>query len=216
MTEPIPGRSFLCRTVLCACAALALAAAPAAAVVFETEPDGLGDPPNALPLAAGGGVVVHGDLAPGDADAYEVSVAAGEEITASVIEFDEGEFVDPVLGVFSGASLLATDDDDGSGFLPSLRFTSPQTGTLRIVVSGAADADFDGAHGESVAYRLVVTKPPPDAQESDEVGNDTTPESLGAGGAAGDFEVREDLRVRGRSEPLTVYVHGTRGAPAAA
>jgi hypothetical protein len=165
-------------------AALLFAGLPARAAVLETENNGPGGSPDPIPGTTPGGVVVRGSIAPGDVDFFSFTATAGDLITVSLLEDGLGDFADPQLAVFAGGSTtpLATDDDDGQGFLPSLRLVVPAGGeSLRVAVSGFGDAGFDGSHQESFAYQLVVGRPPPGATESDEVGNDTTPDPLGTG-----------------------------------
>lgn len=163
-------------------AALAAGATPGWSAVLESEPNGAGDPPDPISLALPGGVVMRGEIAPGDVDYFSVLGKAGELLTVSVIEEGKGEFADPVLGIFQGGALLATDDDDGPQFLPSLRLVVPPGGgTFVIAVSGFGDSGFTGAHAETFRYQLVVAQPPPGSIEADEAGNAVTPESLGAG-----------------------------------
>jgi hypothetical protein len=135
-----------------------------------------------------GGLVIHGALEPADVDVFEVPLAAGDLVTATLLPERAGQQIDGVLGLFApGAATPATrDDDDGPGLLPSLHFRVPggQGGTWRVAVSGADDADFDGSHQQAFGYRLVVSRPPATHDESNEGGNDTSPEPIPNPGAS--------------------------------
>lgn len=152
--------------------ALATAVAPAgpaaaAAALAETEPNDVAADADSLGAGAlvaayppaGAGALIEGELAPGDVDQFSFTLGAGELVAVAVLTADGGNFSDPTLRLVGPSSApVATDDDSGPGFLPALRRRADQAGVWRVAVSGFGDADFDGAgHGESFAYRLVVS-----------------------------------------------------------
>lgn len=68
---------------------------------------------------------------------------------------------DPVLGLFSelGAQ-LAVDDDSAGNLLSQLTITVPVDGTINLAVSGFADFEFIGAHGQFGDYSVVIESVP--------------------------------------------------------
>jgi hypothetical protein len=128
-----------------------------------------------------GGVLIRGELTPGDVDYYAFGVRQGEVLTVSVMEelpggpAAPGEFHDPQVGVFRPdpppmPAPFVTNDDGGPGFLARLALLVDETGTWSLAVTGFGDDDFDGAgHVESFRYRLVVAAvtDPPTFPESD-------------------------------------------------
>ncbi len=68
---------------------------------------------------------------------------------------------DPVLGLFNAiGDLLAVDDDSAGGLLSQLTATVPGDGTLHLAVSGFADFDFAGTHGQFGDYNVVIESVP--------------------------------------------------------
>ena len=66
--------------------------------------------------------------------------------------------LDTRLGWFGPAgTLIAFDEDSGAGFLSLLGGVVPANGALTFAVSGTADVDFAGDHGEVGGYELKLT-----------------------------------------------------------
>lgn len=82
----------------------------------------------------------------GLADYYSFTVAANQVLTLSVITPDGYLFTDdPVVGLFgTDGTLLATDDDGGTGYNALLSYSIVDAGVYYVAVSGFADFDFDG------------------------------------------------------------------------
>jgi hypothetical protein len=142
----------------------ALAASPAATHPFLSERSGRS------------GVVLHGRLSPGDVDRFSFRLRAGEILSASLLDGEDGEFHDPVLGVFGpgDSTPAARSDDGGPGFLPRLALRADRDGLWTVAVTGFGDADFDGSgHEERLRYRLVVAAQGDPPQRSEHEGNDT-------------------------------------------
>ncbi len=84
-----------------------------------------------------------------DSDVYEITLAAGEEITlATQTPFDDiGRFplnsLDPAIAVSDDSGTLAQDDNSGTdGKNASLTFSAPAAGTYRVTVSGTGVGEY--------------------------------------------------------------------------
>jgi hypothetical protein len=163
-----------------------LLASASSAAVSEVEGNNVLAAANAL-TPVGGGLLVEGALQPGDVDFYSFSVSAGDFVTLAVVDSGRGSHADPALRVFDASNaVVATDDDSGPGFLPSLRLIVPSGGggTWKVAVTGFGDADFDGSgHSEDFDYELVIGAEPPAFAEPSPDNNDTPAlaDSLGSG-----------------------------------
>jgi hypothetical protein len=103
--------------------------------------------------------VVRGKLVPGEVDFHRFDLRADEVVTVSVRDPGQGEFADPLVGIFGpgDAEPVAVNDDGGPGFLSRLALRADRTGTWTVALTGFGDSDFDGSgHGESFAYQLLV------------------------------------------------------------
>jgi hypothetical protein len=149
---------------LFACAALALAASSSTAA----------EPPEPVALAPGanGIATARGALEPGDVDAYVVSASAGDLLFVALFDSAGGALLDTRLTVLRGGSVLAEDDDGGSGFLSRIALIAVDGGSYDIRVTGFRDLEGDGSHPEGadapLPYLLVTgVAAPPLAQESE-------------------------------------------------
>jgi hypothetical protein len=156
------------RKALCALTVAGLfSTAAVAGPVLEVEPNDSFDAAQVLPgdfFEPFGAGSVEGFLAADDVDYFKVDLTAGVLTTASIFDFtpDDGTDNDSLLGVFApDGTLFDVDDDDGPGFLSSIHFFPPESGTWAFAVSGFGDDDFEGAHGEEYDYRLVLSIPEP-------------------------------------------------------
>jgi hypothetical protein len=200
---PRSGRLSAIRRILVSIGSLAICGA-ASAAVDEVEPNdtpltaqdvsgGAADLADGY-LPSGAGVLVRGAIAPGDVDYVAFGVRAGQLVTVSVYQDSEGAFDDPSVGLFDPTNVaVASDDDSGQGFLPSLAYAITQDGVHRVAVAGFRDALFDGsAHDETFDYELAisVTTVPPSFPEIDSAANDTTAGAEPVPPGTGSFETR--------------------------
>lgn len=118
-----------------------------------------------IPLLQGAALVA-GQLTRGDIDVFQVWLAPGAKLDASVFDLARGEFHDSVLRLRDrDGNLLAEDDDGGPGFLSSLAFQVPGAGIRRLrwpqpyylELTGFDPVANDGRpHPESFDYELTV------------------------------------------------------------
>ena len=145
-------------------------------------------------LPSGAGVLVRGQIVPGDVDYLAFGLRSGQLVTVTAYGDDGGAFDDPALGLFDpGDLLVASDDDAGQGLLPSLVHVATQDGLYRVALTGFQDTAFDGSeHGESFDYELAisVTTAPPGFPELDDLGNDAPAGAEPLPPGAGPFATR--------------------------
>ena len=118
-----------------------------------------------IPLLQGAALVA-GRLTRGDVDVFQVWLAPGAKLDASVFDLARGEFHDSVLRLRDrDGNLLAEDDDGGPGFLSSLAFQAPDAGVRRfpwpqpyyLELTGFDPVADDGRpHPEVFDYELTV------------------------------------------------------------
>ncbi len=66
--------------------------------------------------------------------------------------------IDTLLGWYDDAgTLIAMDDDSGTGPLSKLEGTIPASGQLTLAVTGSGDETFVGEHAQQEVYDLVLT-----------------------------------------------------------
>ncbi|HKB94026.1 MAG TPA: hypothetical protein VKC62_07330, partial [Gaiellaceae bacterium] len=158
-------------TLLAPALALVLGSPLAASVYSDFDP--LNDDPAMapeVPLGVDATVTVQGAVTPGDVDAYAVTLATGDVLSASVIgigglpaALDTPYLRLGVLGEAPSASVLVESTDASSDNLTDsagagLRFTASNPSIVYVVVTGMADSFYDGSHDEDGPYALVMSR----------------------------------------------------------
>ena len=89
----------------------------------------------------------------GDVDYFRFSAESGTSVIAEVLTGS----LDSVLGLFdSNGTLVAVDDDGGTGLLSRVVFPIPADGDYTLAVSTFPDFGFTGAGGSGGRYVLAV------------------------------------------------------------
>jgi hypothetical protein len=113
----------------------------------------------------GGSAIVDGTIGDSDVDwfAFTLTDTASLSVFAA---FSGTPGADGVMQIVSGTDVLAFDDDNGVGLMPSLQLENLSAGTYYVGLSGFGDAAsgsvdsdelFDGiGHQENFAYKLVL------------------------------------------------------------
>lgn len=143
---------------------LLLAWLPGVAPGAEPEPNGtragapsISGDANLVDFAAGGVVVVEGELGSGDIDHFAFGVRASEPLSIALFGADRGAFFDPLVVVFdSGGTELARNDDGGPGFFSRLSLVPAADDVYTVAVTRFPDGGLDGEPGDAFGYQLVV------------------------------------------------------------
>lgn len=90
-----------------------------------------------------------------DVDYYRVPLNAGDTLLAEIVT---GSSLDSLLGLFdpSGSTLVAVDDDGGTGFLSRIVYNVPTSGVYYLAVTTFGDTDFTGDGTSGGRYVLQV------------------------------------------------------------
>jgi len=142
-------------------AALILVAGTAQAGITESEPNnsfGTADviARGAAPWADTGLMSLRAG-ASGDLDFFAISLSAGEVITIITTPLDPPfDNPDTMLGFFDSDGILLDFNDDANGLGSAIRYQVDTDGTYYIGVTGFADFDFVGDHGQVGIYSLTV------------------------------------------------------------
>lgn len=120
-------------------------------------------------VGLGGAVLIDGVMTPGDVDWYYFTTPGPSHLVAAAYALPFSDFTtDGQLEVLdsTGTVILAFDDDDNIGFMPSLEVDIP-AGGFYVGISGYDDGSggtsiFDGhnsngtIHTEDWAYKLII------------------------------------------------------------
>ena len=89
----------------------------------------------------------------GDVDFYSFSANGGQTLLAEVVASQ----LDTLIGLFdANGTLVAVDDDGGSGLLSLIQFPIPATGTYVLAVTTFGDGGFTGAGNGGGRYVLDI------------------------------------------------------------
>lgn len=158
---------ILATTALCA-----MAGAANANIFFETEVNNT--IPQANPIGTygfpGDSVLVDGRIVPGDVDWFRIVLTGQTRMVAAAFALPASTFTTDgqLMVVDSSNAIVAFDDDNNIGFMPSLEVTLG-AGTYYIGISGFDDGNaggplqiFDGLstngrpHTQDWRYKLVI------------------------------------------------------------
>jgi len=152
--------------------------------VLQTDDHGDG-PTTATPISSDGTAVPGFLETKGDIDVFLFPAEAGYEYTIETEDLSAG--MDTIIDLLSpdGASVIASDDDSGTGTASRISWTAPAGGTYFVRVKGKDDAVTGG-------YALVVSR----RGYGDDHGNspaDATPIAPGGNEITGMIEVEGDV-----------------------
>lgn len=144
------------------------------AIFFELESNDTPGTANDLGVYGppGDGILVDGDMNPGDVDWFSITFTGPTDLVASAfaLPFSDTSTDGQLMLLDSLFSIVAFDDDDNIGFMPSIQVSGLAAGTYYIGISGYDDGNaagpltvFDGIddstgapHTEDWLYKLII------------------------------------------------------------
>lgn len=125
----------------------------AATIYNEIEPNNSWATANLIPTHDGSITINGSRIGDNSADYFRFPALAGDTLQATVCCSG-----DPMLRLFDpSGTVVATDDDNGPGWMPYLSYPISSTGLWTIAVTGWDDWGFDGGGSNGWNYTATIT-----------------------------------------------------------